>query len=248
MKTNDKNRPGLKGFMLSLAATTVSIILTFGTTAIIERNKQNADKREMVMMIMYDMQQSLQGIEQCEKNLEDYFDLQLDLLAHPDRYDEQHMRLVSFIPVLEYSTTVESIFRNNIETINTIGSILFVESVSSFYDIRIRYKEEVLDPFYEEGEKVNRGYDNLSDFNMSSYIFISQLYLVRLHREFEQCKLMMKVSDDDLAVFSDERSKLLDDIMEDESMVEIIAECRAKHQQRNIELERARSEGRKALQ
>ena len=52
----------LKEFLMTLAATTVSIILTFGTTAIVERKKQNAEKREMVMMVMYDMRQTLEGI------------------------------------------------------------------------------------------------------------------------------------------------------------------------------------------
>ena len=52
-----------KSFMIPLAATTVSIVLTFGTTAIIDRKKQNAEKREMVMMIMYDLRESLKAIQ-----------------------------------------------------------------------------------------------------------------------------------------------------------------------------------------
>jgi hypothetical protein len=53
METNKKK--ALNKFLMTLAATTVSIILTFGTTAIVERRKQKAEKREMVMMILYDM-------------------------------------------------------------------------------------------------------------------------------------------------------------------------------------------------
>lgn len=48
----------LKQFVMTLVATTVSIVLTFGTTAIIDRHKKRADKRELVMMIMYDMQEA----------------------------------------------------------------------------------------------------------------------------------------------------------------------------------------------
>ena len=43
----------LKDFLMTLAATTVSIILTVGTSAVIDRNKKEAAKREMVLMIMY---------------------------------------------------------------------------------------------------------------------------------------------------------------------------------------------------
>ena len=40
----------LKQFLLSLFATTVSIALTFGTAAIIDYNKKQKEKREIVMM------------------------------------------------------------------------------------------------------------------------------------------------------------------------------------------------------
>ena len=53
----------LKQFLLSLIATTVSIVLTFGTAAIIDNNKKQKEKREIVMMVMYDMYNSLQSVE-----------------------------------------------------------------------------------------------------------------------------------------------------------------------------------------
>ena len=43
-----------KQFLLSLFATTVSIALTFGTAAIIDYNKKQREKREIVMMVMYE--------------------------------------------------------------------------------------------------------------------------------------------------------------------------------------------------
>lgn len=36
----------MKQFVMTLVATTVSIVLTFGTTAIIDRHKKRADKRK----------------------------------------------------------------------------------------------------------------------------------------------------------------------------------------------------------
>ena len=67
-----------KGFLMTLAATTVSIVLTFGTTAIIDRKKQNAEKREMVMMIMYDMRETLKSVQHCDEQLNVFFDNQVD--------------------------------------------------------------------------------------------------------------------------------------------------------------------------
>ena len=81
MKKESGKPSQLKRFLMTLAATTISIILTFGTTAIVERKKQNAEKREMVMMVMYDMRQTLDGIAQCEQKMRDFFDLQVAEIA-----------------------------------------------------------------------------------------------------------------------------------------------------------------------
>ena len=67
----------LKQFLLSLFATSVSIALTFGTAAIIEyKSKQNA-KREIVMMVMYDMYNSLESIENNDSVIIRAMDAQL---------------------------------------------------------------------------------------------------------------------------------------------------------------------------
>ena len=49
----------MKQFLLSILATTVSIALTFGTAAILDGKKKQKEKREIVMMVMYDMYGSL---------------------------------------------------------------------------------------------------------------------------------------------------------------------------------------------
>lgn len=54
----------MKQFFLSLLATTISIVLTFGTSAVIEHSRKEKAKREMVKMIIYDFDKT---IEQAEK-------------------------------------------------------------------------------------------------------------------------------------------------------------------------------------
>ena len=113
---------------MTLAATTVSIVLTFGTSAIIDRKKQNAEKREIVMMIMYDMRETLKSVQQCDGQMNAFFEAQLDAVSHPKNFDADYAALALNIPDLQYTTTTENIFRTNIETIRTIGNILFVET------------------------------------------------------------------------------------------------------------------------
>jgi len=204
----------LSKFLSTLAATTVSIVLTFGTTAIIDRKKQKTEKREMVMMIMYDMRESLKEMEQCDNDIRSFFDTQVDILAHPQEFHADLSRkaavLAVYIPSLTYSSTTENIFRSNVETIQTIGNILFVETVSSFYDLRANFKSIVADPFQQNASAVLYDYDALCDFDSAGFPFYAYGLLRQMRESLEQCKLMMKVTDKDLDVFSTQQEKLLE--------------------------------------
>lgn len=230
---------------MSLAATTVSIVLTFGTTAIIDRKKQKAEKREMVKMIMYDMHESLKQMEQCDQDLKAFFDLQVDLIAHPDRFQEEWAELAVYIPVQDFTMTTENIFRSNVETIRTIGNVLFVQTVSSFYDLRARYKTVIMDEFKNQSARAVGDYERLLEFDSTGYPFYSQSIISSMQREFEACKLMMKVSDGELEEFAVAQKDLSE-------KADLIAPERRdlglKEQQDRIDrLQQAREEGRKAL-
>ena len=61
--TTLKSGSGMKSFkqfLLSILATTVSIILTFGTAAIIDYHKKKAAKKEMTMMIISDFDKNIE--------------------------------------------------------------------------------------------------------------------------------------------------------------------------------------------
>lgn len=241
-----KKNPALSKFLMTLAATTVSIILTFGTTAIIDRKKQNAEKREMVLMVMYDMRESMKVLEQCDSDIKAFFDAQVEVLAHPKTYGTKYAELAVHIPVMEYTTTTETIFRSNAETIQTIGNILFVETVSSFYDLRKRYKTDVADSFSNRALKAVEDYASLRDFDTDIFPFYSEAILRSMKGDLEQCKLMMKVTDKDLDVFSIQQQKILEatrgkDTYDSE-------EALRERMRRKSQLQQAREEGRLELQ
>ena len=240
------NSSMLKRFLMSLAATTVSIILTFGTTAIIDRKKQRAEKREMVMMIMYDMRESLKEIEQCDEELIAFFDLQVYALAHPEEFYEKTNAFYTHLPFLSYTTTTENIFKSNIETVSTIGNILFVETVSSLYEKRSNYRTEVVDRFQQEAWGAVKDYESLADFNSSSLLYISQMYLMTMQKDFEQCKIMMKIKDEELDVFSRERENLQEAVRQ-ESVIEEMSTLAEEQQQRQRRIMEALEEGKKSL-
>jgi len=231
---------------MSLAATTISIILTFGTTAIINRHTRNAEKREMVLMIMYDMSETLKTMESCNQELVSFFDLQVDMVSHPQEYEAHYLELASYIPIFDYMTTTESIFKSNIETIKTIGNIPFVEATSSFYDERALYKRSVVDEFQMQASAAIETYESLAAFNSANYPFYSQSHLLKMKGKYEQCKLMMKVTDKDLEVFSTQRQKIQEATEGSDKGDEMKANL-LQMQQRNAQLQQAREEGKKAL-
>lgn len=231
---------------MTLLATTVSIVLTFGTTAIVDRKKQRAEKREMVLMVMYDMRESLKECEQCQNSMRDYCDLQVDLVAHPEQFADRSIELVAHYPLLSYTTTTENIFKSNVETISTIGNILFVETVSAFYNERDNYSKNVVTVFQEEGPGYPARYEDLAAFEAPRYLYRGDLFYQAMKRDFDECKALMKVSEEDLDVFSKER-KRVEESFSGESMTERTKEFIQENEQRNAALQKAREEGRKAL-
>ena len=201
-------KPALKEFLMTLAATTVSIVLTFGTSAIVDRKKKNDEKRELVMVILYDMHETLKTVEECDAGMKAFYEQQVDVVAHPQKMDELYADLITNIPVFEYTTTAESIFRSNIETVQTIGNILFVETVSSFYDLRERYKNETVGAFQVQASEALSSYDKLRAFDSPGYIFFNDSFVRLMRDDYEQCKRMMKVTDGELEAFSAQQEKL----------------------------------------
>ena len=59
----------MKQFLLSLIATTISIILTFGTSLWLENRKTEKEKREIVMMVMHDISHSIDEMENADSLL-----------------------------------------------------------------------------------------------------------------------------------------------------------------------------------
>ena len=142
----------LKQFLLSLVATTISIVLTFGTAAWLDGKKKEEARREMVMMILYDLASSIERAEQCDSQLREGFKLQLAVAENPKLLSENPFLFVKTTPYVNYTETVERIFSTNIETINTLGNVLFAENVSDIYRLRRQYKQDISDKYMAEFE------------------------------------------------------------------------------------------------
>ena len=89
----------MKQFLLSILATTVSIALTFGTAAIIDHNKKQKEKREIVMMVMYDMYNSLKSIEKADTIIRQSMEIQRQLAEDTTLFDKMKANITRLVPM-----------------------------------------------------------------------------------------------------------------------------------------------------
>ena len=115
----------MKQFLLSIVATSISIALTFGTAAFLDNKKKQSEKREIVMMVMYDMYNSLKSIEKADSMILQSMEVQRQIAEDTTRFEDLRFQLIHLMPKAEYTETTERIFSSSIETINTVGNVLF---------------------------------------------------------------------------------------------------------------------------
>lgn len=203
----------LKQLLLSLVATTISIVLTFGTAALIENRKKESEKREMVMMILSDMSNYVDKLEATDSVVNAMFESQLSILEQPESFESRKYEMAQLLVVFDErsSTTVENIFSSNVETVKTLGNILFTEKVSEFYlnrkqlyDMFGLLKKEL---FQSEGDILST-YDNLAKANLVPIVGTCENTLHAERRILSQCQQMMDVGDSELAEFASKREAL----------------------------------------
>ena len=194
-----------KQFLLSLIATTISIILTFGTAAVIDHHKKEASKKEMVMMVISDMDMTIQYVTTADSLLHESRRWQQVLAIHPERFDSLRHNLPASLSwtSTEFPETTEKIFSTSIETFNTIGNVNFVNEVSSFYLTRQQYKEAILNKLKEDikGNPVGQSLKSLMNVGFPDYVYENWVYLQQLKESRDRCMKMMNVSEKDMIKF-----------------------------------------------
>lgn len=199
----------LKQFLLSLVATTVSIILTFGTSAVIEHHQKEKDKREMVMMIICDFDKTIEQVQHADSVFYEAFQAQQEVAFHPECFESHRSCFLStlMITYIEFTETTEKVFSSNIETFNTLGNVNFVHEVSAFYNARRYYQENVLDVFEKEvvGSGLTQSLEGLFSVDFPAHYMYNKQSLLDMQKIRNRCMQMMKVSEEELKAFSSQR-------------------------------------------
>ena len=200
----------LKQFLLSLVATSISIALTFGTAGVLDHNKKQKEKRQMVMMVMYDLYNSLKMVEQADSMIRKSMDVQLAIAEDTSLYKKMRFSISYLLPKTDFTEATEHIFSSSIETINTLGNVLFTENVAEFYLRRQHYKTEICDSLAKEiyREMPSSRLKGLLDIDFFVYSWMSGAILDDMRQLFAECKQLMKVTDKDLEKYKKKRERL----------------------------------------
>ena len=208
-----------KQFLLSIVATSISIALTFGTAAFLDNKKKQSEKREIVMMVMYDMYNSLKSIEKADSTIQQAMDVQLQIAEDTTKFEALRFQFALLMPKAEYTETTERIFSSSIETINTVGNVLFTENVAEFYQMRKLYRTTVCDSIANEITR-SQPFSSLKkslDFEYSFHAIVSSGVLKGMQRLYAQCKQMMEISDEDIDAYREQREQIDKGMMDDDA-------------------------------
>ena len=144
-RTTNK-RSMAKELLLTFIATTMSIILTFGTAYLLEKRKARNDRKLMAMTIIQDINMTLDVIRGRVEYEQNGYGISRYLQHNIERLDEIQgdtlMRFFHYITgyeqkyELEFSTSNEDIFNSSQDSWSTLDDKLFMRSVQEFYERR----------------------------------------------------------------------------------------------------------------
>ena len=206
----------VKELLMTILATTISIVLTFGTAYQIEYSQKKSSQRQMAMMVIHDIDESINRMEVADSLIRAFSDLQLMILEgnYNKPVDSARAELAMCDPgVVKFSETTEQIFKTSVDTWSTIGKVDFIDNVSNCYIDRSNYKQRVIEEIHKkllptDSFKEISELDNLLDIDADFYAAFSSETINRLKAANELNKRIMGFSDKDLEEFTTKKMSL----------------------------------------
>ena len=178
MASQKKSPTWLKDLLVAFAATTLSIILTFGTTGVINRVKQKQERRLTALMVMSSIEQFARDLELIEKQYA-YKDsiatwllsLPIETVAQMDDgpIDDALVEVYS-LPIITHDKTAESIFSSHIDTWKNMGNFQFIDHVGWCFSAMNTLEETFFTANSEISEAKNNIMAHPSDYPGNTYV------------------------------------------------------------------------------
>lgn len=187
---DSNKKPNLwKNLLFTFLGTTLSILLTFGSGMLVEKNKQKKERELTAMMVMGNMESFAYRTELVAQALHQRDTLATMLLQIPKdsvdapEYAEMVMSVQNVLacPVLTHDKTVEQIFSNSIETWKNMGNFMFIDNVGECFN-SIRY---ITEDYMDFAKGMAAVVDSIRG-NLSAYPGKTFFSKILLSKEFRQ--------------------------------------------------------------
>ena len=136
-----KSKAWVKDLLVAFAGTTLSIILTFGTSALIDRVNRNKDRKLTALMVLSSIESSIRSLEETDaimarKDTVAHWLLSIPLSDVGKLPAEALMPSISEL-MINYSVstdkTIENIFSSNTDIWRNMGNFQFIDNVGKNY-------------------------------------------------------------------------------------------------------------------
>ena len=131
-----------KSFLTSVLGTTISIILTFGTSALVERKVKADVQRQTAMMVIHDIDVCVDQMEEMAKNEEESNNAIQYILAHLDQIASLPEDTLSLAMDLLtdmdglyniFDNAKENIFKSSQDIWSNLDNMAFIDNMEQFY-------------------------------------------------------------------------------------------------------------------
>ena len=161
-----------KDFVVAILATTVSIILTFGTGKLVERNNQKKERRLTALMVMSSIESFARSIDESAAVWDRLDSVAVWLLRMPieevERLGEEPfedaVNEVFQAPIIRHDKTAETIFSSNIDTWKNMGNFQFVDNVGACFSLMNWIEEKINNDAVGYTEHQARIFNHFSDY------------------------------------------------------------------------------------
>ena len=139
--TGKGNNSFWKNLFRIILGTTISILLTFGTNALIQQHRKFKDRKLTALMVMSNIESFAQTLETRSDRMASIDSLAAWLLCTPYEDlellpDKELYELISkatTLATLNHDHSAENVFSNNIDTWKNVNNVLFIDNVGSCF-------------------------------------------------------------------------------------------------------------------
>lgn len=209
MKWNKKTmslgmKMSFRDFFRTFLATTISIVLTFGTSAVLERREKKQSQKQMCMMLLHDIDESMEVIKESAKQFDQLYALQQQFRQNPSDWEdmEKRIKLISVMPSVQFNESFEKIFNSSPDIWSTIDDAVFIDNVNECYQKRQSFKDKVLSELNDlQYGLLEAPVDKFLNADVVNMAGISKMIAIDMEQCNEYNKRLMGISEKDMNAF-----------------------------------------------